>query len=443
MSPLLTRKRPRAIYRRLTRSGLIGKLTPPTPTPRELVAHAYADPAFAQLRQRVEDAKVQTWLKEDEKALLFGIGAFAPGTGRLVEIGSWHGSSACYLAGGIARRGQGRLTCVDPHLAGPTWLGLGPSRGTYSRFREVTEAVGVSTLIDTRVGDSVAVAAAWPAEPIDAVFIDGDHSFTGALKDFESWAPKVRPGGLVLVDDADDPALPGVLDLIELLKTVDGITWLETLDGFAIFRRDQVEAWTMLEHLRQQLFPRGIHRAWNMSALHQVPLPSNFGRSRTWTDGGLETAYELCFLARCGPGPYGYSPLSSEADRSLLRALSADRDDGEVVPLHSGDGALFRAVLCRPEEAADFASALQPGGVLIARDADTGGPERELAAHRVMEESGLDGCGWFEATHWGVRLPHRLSADAILAFAIAARAERSEAGESGRGPVRLAPEMSP
>jgi predicted O-methyltransferase YrrM len=412
----------------------------PAATLRDLVAHTRTDPAFESLRQRVEDANVQSWLKEGEKALLFGIGAFASGTGRLVEIGSWHGSSACFMAGGIARRGQGRLTCIDPHLAGPTWLGLGPARGTYSRFREVTEAVGVSGLIDARVGDSVAVAAAWPAEPIDAVFIDGDHSFTGALKDFECWAPKVRPGGLVLVDDADDPALPGVLDLIEMLKGVEGVTWLETFDGFAVFRRDEIAAWTMLESLRDQLAPRGIHRPWNMLALHEVPLPSSFGRSRTWTDAGLDTAYELCFLARCGPGPYGYTPGSAEEDRSLLHALCLDREDGEVVPVDAGAPALFRAVLCRPEEAAECAPLLQPGGVLIARDTEGGDDERELRAHRLLEEAELDGCGWFEATHWAVRLPHRLSADAIVEFAISARAEPQEQERSEPGPREHAPE---
>jgi hypothetical protein len=326
------------------------------------------------------------------------------------------------MAGGLAHRGAGRIACVDPHLAGPTWLGLRPDRGTASKFFEVTNAVGVSEWIAPRMGDSAAVAAVWPAEPIDALFIDGDHSFLGALKDFECWGPKVAPNGLILVDDADDPTLPDLLELIELLKTVRGVSWLSTIDGFAVFRRDETAPWDLLAHLRAMLAPRGIHRAWDMSALHSMRLPSNYGRSRTWSDGGLDTAYELCFLARCGPGAYGYSPRSSVDDRELLKALSSDRGDGAYIAADA-ESPMCRAILCHPDEALDSAPLLQPGGVLIARDTGGGDDAHTLAVHNDLIHAGLDGCGWFERTHWGVRLPHRLSGEAILELAIAARLE--------------------
>lgn len=150
----------------------------------------------------------ESWLTEPERALLFAIGAYAPGEGRIVEIGSWKGASACLLAGGLARRGQGRLTGVDPHAGGPPWLGLAPFRGTLESFRTTTTGAGVALLLDMRVGDSLAVAGSWPAQPLDAVFIDGDHSLIGALHDFECWAPKLRA---VSVDRGDGEVvqLPG------------------------------------------------------------------------------------------------------------------------------------------------------------------------------------------------------------------------------------------
>jgi cephalosporin hydroxylase len=37
--------------------------------------------------------------------------------------------------------------------------------------------------------------------PVDVLFIDGDHSYEGASRDFEMYTPLVRPGGLVLVHD--------------------------------------------------------------------------------------------------------------------------------------------------------------------------------------------------------------------------------------------------
>lgn len=85
--------------------------------------------------------------------------------------------------------------------------------------------VGVAGVIDARVRDSTAVAAIWPATVLDAVFFDGDLSVVGALKDLVCWAPKVRPGGLMLIHDgADQP--PSLRDLIEWLKDTDGLSHL-------------------------------------------------------------------------------------------------------------------------------------------------------------------------------------------------------------------------
>jgi predicted O-methyltransferase YrrM len=384
-----------------------------------LAERAGNDPAFADLVARVDATGVQTWLKERERALLFGIGAFAPGEGVIVEIGSWHGSSACHFAGGIMRRGTGRLICVDPLLGGPPWLGLSPERGTRARFHEVTQTVGVAGVIDLRVGESGAVSAVWPGTPIDAVFIDGDHSFKGALRDVECWAPKLRPGGLVLIDDADDPALPGVLELIELVKTLTGVTWVGTLDGFAVFQRDDSSSWLLLADLETKLAPRGIHRSWDMAGIGEIQMTSRYMRSRTWSDEGLSTAYELCFLARCGAGPYAYSPGIDEGDRALLNALSSDREDGDVVSVDSRPVAC-RAVLTTREEAVAQIPLLQPGGVMIVREPSETSDEQVFATHLVLEKAGLDGCGWHQQTHWGIKDPHLLSSDAVLDFALAA-----------------------
>lgn len=38
-------------------------------------------------------------------------------------------------------------------------------------------------------------------EPIDLLFIDGDHRVFAVLRDLEMWVPKVRPGGLIVGHD--------------------------------------------------------------------------------------------------------------------------------------------------------------------------------------------------------------------------------------------------
>jgi predicted O-methyltransferase YrrM len=40
-----------------------------------------------------------------------------------------------------------------------------------------------------------------PPEPIDCLFIDGDHSYTGVRQDYENYRELVRPGGLIAFHD--------------------------------------------------------------------------------------------------------------------------------------------------------------------------------------------------------------------------------------------------
>lgn len=381
-----------------------------------LMDRAKSDPAFAEVQSRFATAEIENWLKEEEKALHFGIGAFASGSGSVVEIGSYQGGSACFLAAGIARRGEGRLTCVDPHLGGPPWLGLAPHQRTLDKFRRGLRHCGVAEWVEPRVGDSAAVASVWPAEPIDAVFIDGDHSFRGAMKDFEAWAPKVRSGGLVLFDDADDAALPELLDLIEFVKRLKAVSHLGTVEGVAVFQVGDGHSWDLLDELGEAQASRNLRTAWDMRFLHDVALPANYARSRTWTDHGIDIAYQLCFLARCGPGGYGYTADSPPADRVFLEALSQDRRDGDVVPAE-GPVRGLRTLLCRPEEADEHAPRLLPGGVLIARHGAATDHETSISVRTMLIEAGLDGCGWHENVHWGVWQPHDLSTEAILRYA--------------------------
>jgi hypothetical protein len=50
-------------------------------------------------------------------------------------------------------------------------------------------------------------------QSFDAVFVDGDHSYAGALLDLERWGRRVRDGGLILVHDATR-RFPGVVRAI-------------------------------------------------------------------------------------------------------------------------------------------------------------------------------------------------------------------------------------
>jgi hypothetical protein len=47
-------------------------------------------------------------------------------------------------------------------------------------------------------------------EPLDFVYIDGDHSYQGIRDDLEAWFPLIREGGILAGHDYGQPAFPGV-----------------------------------------------------------------------------------------------------------------------------------------------------------------------------------------------------------------------------------------
>jgi hypothetical protein len=66
-----------------------------------------------------------------------------------------------------------------------------------------------------------------PPEPLELLFVDGDHSYEGARADFERWSAFVRPGGHLLFHDAVDTGkygnvYPGVARLVREVEAVAG-----------------------------------------------------------------------------------------------------------------------------------------------------------------------------------------------------------------------------
>ena len=72
-------------------------------------------------------------------------------------------------------------------------------------LRQTLIDAGLEEVVVAIVGDSVTVAAHWTSAAL--VFIDGGHGDAPAHADYEAWAPKVMPGGLLAIHDVfPDPA---------------------------------------------------------------------------------------------------------------------------------------------------------------------------------------------------------------------------------------------
>jgi caffeoyl-CoA O-methyltransferase len=153
------------------------------------------------------------------------------GARRVIEVGTFTGMSALWLARGLPSGGT--LTCfeIDPEcieIARPAW-----------------SAAGVADRISVVIGPAAAGLAALPEEPsIDLAFVDADKpGYAGYV---EALLPRLAPAGLIVIDNtlwggavahpaADDEStralralnddLAGRVDLeVVILPVGDGLT---------------------------------------------------------------------------------------------------------------------------------------------------------------------------------------------------------------------------
>lgn len=127
----------------------------------------------------------------------------------LVEIGSWMGKSAIYLAQKVRESGkQIRVVCVDPWTGTPGHPVLTPivekhGGSIFEVFKANVVAAGLDDIIAPLEMPSVEGAKRFEDASVFMAFIDGDHSYEAVCADIEAWAPKVRPGGILAGHDYD------------------------------------------------------------------------------------------------------------------------------------------------------------------------------------------------------------------------------------------------
>jgi len=148
---------------------------------------------------------------EDARVLLDCV----TGAKRVVEIGVYEGSSALALCDALGPDAE--LHLIDPFGRHPDALPGGWGATEWATRRVLARSVrgrgNAAPRVCWHVALSHEVAVSW-SEPVDVVFIDGDHSEAGCELDWASWHPFVCVGGYVVFHDAragqeDGRGLPG------------------------------------------------------------------------------------------------------------------------------------------------------------------------------------------------------------------------------------------
>ena len=103
-----------------------------------------------------------------------------------VEVGTFTGYSALCIARGLAE--GGKLTCCD---VSEEWTALA---------REYWERAGLADRIELRLGPALDTLRGLPPGPhLDLAFIDADKA--GYISYWDEIVPRIRPGGIILVDN--------------------------------------------------------------------------------------------------------------------------------------------------------------------------------------------------------------------------------------------------
>lgn len=118
----------------------------------------------------------------------------------IVEIGSARGYSTCLFALACVENGDGMVYAIDPHMTND-WTDRGTGGETLAFLNARLQEYGLTAHATIIRKTSIDAARDW-TEPIDLLFIDGDHSLEGVKTDFELFAPFVGEHGLIAFHDS-------------------------------------------------------------------------------------------------------------------------------------------------------------------------------------------------------------------------------------------------
>lgn len=140
----------------------------------------------------------------------------------ILEIGTLFGIGAIIMHDALTPHFERvRLTLLDPldgYYAAEKKDILTGQPVTETALRRNLRRAGISdddVAIIKRLSTDVEAMTAAGKHSYDVLVIDGDHSYEGVKFDFDNYAPLVRPGGFIVIDDYQSPDWPDVTRFVD------------------------------------------------------------------------------------------------------------------------------------------------------------------------------------------------------------------------------------
>ena len=150
------------------------------------------------------------WTSSRELASLYYSAKAVDGRGVIVEIGSWQGRSTIWIAQGSKDGANMEVYAIDPFTGSVENQRPGVKVWTLNDFNHNLASAGVQDIVKPVVSTSENASKEWNKQ-IEFLFIDGDHEYEAAKKDFLLFSQHVINGGTIAFHDTT-PNLKAILN---------------------------------------------------------------------------------------------------------------------------------------------------------------------------------------------------------------------------------------
>lgn len=163
---------------------------------------------------------------------------------RIAEVGVYRGQHIAILG---QQRNNAFLYAVDKWKcdSSPDYLASGDyvaydndatHESNYQTYLANTWFLHDQKRIQTIREGSCQAACQFADNDLDLVYIDADHSYSGAKQDMEAWYPKVKPGGWLSGHDYEYPGVGDVASALKAFCSEKGLSF-ELGEGYTWFVR--------------------------------------------------------------------------------------------------------------------------------------------------------------------------------------------------------------
>ena len=167
-----------------------------------------------------------------ERLHLYRLACGLPTGSQIVEIGAYAGGSTYFLGKG-AEKIAGKVISVDPFSTAlerqiseadnSRYFRKMPFKPTIHSVRTSLNRAGINGQVKLVEGFAEDVARTWSGQPINMLWIDGNHN--NARKDYDAWVPHLAQGAVVAFHDANFPIKGKEVVTVDVMRLLTQIKY--------------------------------------------------------------------------------------------------------------------------------------------------------------------------------------------------------------------------